>query len=177
MKNRTISMGNNEKLVQLFGMLCNEFNDTPLGKKVTQKMFYFFERKGIPLNLRYGIHFYGPYSNKLDNAMHYLESEDYICIDTTGITHVITLGNNKINNDVLSDEETKIAKEVLNYFSEKTPLELEALATMDYIANSLLKTNNEEVIIKSFKLIKGDKFNDTIIEKSFNTLKDLKFIS
>ena len=63
----------------------------PSGKKAAQKMFYFFERKGIDLNLRYGIHYYGPYSAKLDNTLHILESEDYIDINTSSSTHVISM--------------------------------------------------------------------------------------
>ena len=75
-------MANIRKYAQLFDLIHNSFDGAQLGKKVSQKMFYFFERKGIALNLRYGIHYYGPYSSKLDNTLHVLESEDYIKINT-----------------------------------------------------------------------------------------------
>ncbi len=169
-------MNNKEKIVKLFEMLCEKFDGAPLGKKATQKMFYFFERKGIDLNLRYGIHYFGPYSSKLDNAMHLLESEDYISIDTSGATHVISIGENKITSSPLSNNEEQIAEYVLNTFSHKSALELEALTTMDYIANTILESSNKEEIITQFKLIKGDKFHDSVIESAYIELVTLQLI-
>ena len=85
-------MKNIKEFAKLFEIICVKFDGAPIGKKVVQKLFYFFERKGIQLNLRYGIHFYGPYSSKLDNMMHILESEDYISINTEGHTHIVSIG-------------------------------------------------------------------------------------
>lgn len=168
-------MENIRKYAELFDLIHNSFDGAQLGKKVSQKMFYFFERKGITLNLRYGIHYYGPYSSKLDNALHVLESEDYIKINTSGTTHVISMGKKKVNNG-LTDEEKDIAKIVIDSFAHKSPLELEALATMDYIANSMNCTTKEQ-IISTFKAIKGDKFNASTITKTYNELKKLNLIS
>lgn len=167
-----------KKYAQLFRLLCENFNGDKLGKKVTQKIFYFFEREGISLNLRYGIHFYGPYSSKLDNIMHMLENEEYIFIDTTGTTHVISQGSKTDSINTLTENEEQIAKKVINNLSKKTPLELEALATMDYIANTLLPDfSSEQDIISKFKEIKGNKFTDTYIEKTFSELTDTGLIS
>ncbi len=48
-----IKMENMEKTAALFGMICGEYDGAnSLGKKAAQKMFYFFERSGIDLNLR-----------------------------------------------------------------------------------------------------------------------------
>lgn len=168
-------MENIEKYAELLNMLYVSFDGAELGKKVTQKMFYFFERKGIPLNLRYGIHYYGPYSSKLDNILHVLESEDYIDINTAGTTHVISIKNTSINSALLGNEKD-VATTVIEAFAHKTPLELEALATMDFVANSMNCTTKEE-IVSSFKVVKGDKFNTNIIAKTFNTLVELELIS
>jgi hypothetical protein len=63
-------------------------------------------------------------------------------------------------------------------FSHKTPLELEALATMDFIANSILEKNaSDETIISKFKEIKGDKFNNTLIQSVLSELKRLQLIA
>lgn len=171
-------MENLNKLADLFEILCRKYDQNELGKKVTQKMFYFFERKGINLNLRYGIHFFGPYSSKLDNAMHVLESEGIISIDTSGITHRITLGNVKKDCSNISDAEADIASSVIEIFFPKSPYELEALATMDYIANSILSNGyTEDMIIEKFKEVKGEKFKQPIIEKTMAELKSLGFIA
>ena len=171
-------MENLNKLADLFEILCRKYDQNELGKKVTQNMFYFFERKGINLNLRYGIHFFGPYSSKLDNAMHVLESEGIISIDTSGITHRITLGNVKKDCSNISDAEADIASSVIEIFFPKSPYELEALATMDYIANSILSNGyTEDMIIEKFKEVKGEKFKQPIIEKTMAELKSLGFIA
>lgn len=172
-------MSNSKKIAALFSMLCKKYDGADnLGKKASQKIFYFFERKGIPLNLRYGIHFFGPYSEKLDTTMHLLESEDYINIDTNGLTHVISLGAGQADMSYLSEEETKIANEVLDLFAHKTPRELEALTTLDYIANTILSGNpTEDEIINNFKKIKGDKFNQTEINIAMKDLKSEHFVN
>lgn len=165
-----------KKYALLFQMLCEKYGGADL--KTSQKMFYFFERKGITLNLRYGIHYYGPYSSKLEDAMDELESEGYITIDTSGTTHMIHSGSKSISEDALSPREKDIAEYVLKTFEHKSPIDLEALTTMDYIANSLLSPNAaKDDIIDKFKQIKGDKFHSKIMEHTFNELTSLQFIT
>lgn len=141
-------------------------------------MFYFFERSGIQLNLRYGIHYYGPYSSRLDNYMHMLENENFINIDTSKNTHVISMGDFVSETDMLLKEETEKAQFVIDNFSKKTPLQLEALATMDYVANYILSSNpSKEDVIDKFKEIKGNKFSQEEMNNSYKILKDLNFIA
>lgn len=172
-------MNNINKFAQLFKMICEKYDDkNTLGKKATQKIFYFFEREGIDLNLRYGIHFYGPYSARLDDYMHYLESDDIISIDTSGITHVITLGSEVVEEKYLSDNEVNAAKKVIDVFSKKTSMELEALATMDFVANSILGGSaTDDEILDRFIQIKGKKFSDEMMSKTLGELKNLKFVA
>jgi len=63
------------------------------GKKMLQKLMYLIDRRGINLELNYSIHFFGPYSSKLDELIHILESYDRLNVDTTGATHIIYKGN------------------------------------------------------------------------------------
>ena len=169
-------MENIEKIAELFAIL-KESNGT-LGKKVSQKMFYFFERKGINLNLKYGIYYYGPYSSKLDNAMHLLEAEEYITIDTSGLTHTIEMGSNKLAKEYLSDSEKEVASQIVYWFSSKSAFELEALATMDYVATSILpKGASDQLIIDKFKQIKESKFDDSLIHKTLKELKNYGLIA
>ena len=171
-------MENLLKYAQLFEILSEGFKGRELGKKATQKMFYFFERDGIQLDLKYGIHYYGPYSSKLDNVMHILESEDYLSIDTTGTTHKISLGNEHIKENVLTDEEVQKANFIIEKFAKCTPMELEADATMDFVANTLLNDSySKNELINKFKEIKGTKFNDSSIEKTLKRLSNLDFIA
>lgn len=173
-KHKVRNMNEIIQYAELFKLIANEFDGAYLGKKVSQKMFYFFERKGLSLNLRYGIHYYGPYSAKLDNIMHILESKDYISIDTSGQTHIISLGSQPIDDDSIQLADLEIAKGVVSLLKHKSPLELEALATLDYISNSILPAGSDtKSITKMFKEIKGSKFDDNIISSSFKSLKQL----
>ncbi len=166
------------KYAELFKLISENFSGASLGKKVSQKMFYFFERSGIQLNLRYGIHYYGPYSSRLDNYMHMLENENFINIDTSKNTHVISMGDFVSETDMLLKEETEKAQFVIDNFSKKTPLQLEALATMDYVANYILSSNpSKEDVIDKFKEIKGNKFSQEEMNNSYKILKDLNFIA
>lgn len=171
-------MENIKKFAELFNILCSSFDGADLGKKVSQKIFYFFEREGMNLNLRYGIHYYGPYSSKLDNVMHVLESEDYISIDTSGMTHIISPGSTELDTEILTDKEKGIVNKVIIEFAHKSPLELEALATIDYVANTMLSgKGSDDEIISLFKEIKGDKFKADVIDSALQTLKNLNFIA
>lgn len=173
-----MTMNNTKRYALLFKMLCEEYDGAAvLGKKASQKMFYFFERKGINLNLRYGIHYYGPYSAKLDDAMYELESEGYISIDTSGPTHIIKLGSEVVPDTSLTAQEKEIAKGVLEVFEHRSPSELEALTTMDYIANFILsKEATEEDIISKFKEIKGTKFSQNTIDNTLRELEELELV-
>lgn len=171
-------MKNLIKYAELFKLISDNFSGASLGKKVSQKMFYFFERSGIELNLRYGIHYYGPYSSRLDNYMHMLENENFINIDTSKSTHVISIENFTNEIEVLLDDEVEKAQFVIRNFAQKTPLQLEALATMDYVANYILSSNpSKEDVIDKFKEIKGDKFSQEDMDNSYRMLKEIKFIA
>ena len=71
-----------------------------------------------------------------------------------------------------------LGKKVLATFEHKSAMELEALSTMDYVANSLLgEFATESDIKRKFKEIKGSKFNDTVIRNTYQELVDLKLIA
>lgn len=172
-------MENLVKLAKMMQVVSLKYaGSDKLGKKVVQKMFYFFERSGVQLNLRYGIHYYGPYSSRLDNYLHILENMDYIVIDISGTTHQISLGERECTEDALTESETNKIEFVLNNFSQKTPLQMEALATMDYVSHSIFSGKASEIEIKNkFKEIKGSKFNEAEISETYKTLQELKFIA
>ena len=171
-------MENVAEYAKLLEILSTRFDGAEFGKKVTQKMFYFFCRKGMPLNLRYGIHYYGPYSQKLDTILHVLESYDYININTAGRTHVISLGSHKVDDTALDINQTRIAEQVNSEFAHKSPYELEALATMDYVANSILpKGSSDKKIIEKFTEIKGNKFTPEMIQTTIQELRALQYIA
>lgn len=154
-------------------------NHIGLGKKMFQKLFYLIEQKGVDLNLNYIIHFYGPYSSKLDALIHEFESEDYLDINTSGMTHIINEATN-FPKDItgVSDEDKGVINSVLSGFISKTPRDLEALTTIDYVAKHISDDRkNEADIIRDVIKIKGDKFTESQLKIYYSQLKSASYIN
>lgn len=162
-----------EKYAFLIGDICK---DHQTGKKKLQKLMYLIERKGVQLDLRYSIHFFGPYSSKLDHIIHILENEDWLDIDTSGQTHRIIM--KKEENGQLPKEDNILVDMVRAAFYDKSPMELEALTTIDYVATTLLHGNATRAdVIKQVKIIKGKKFSSQELEKEYDVLIEQGYLS
>lgn len=149
-----------------------------LGKKKLQKLMYLMERKGVDLNLNYSIHFYGPYSSKLDNAIQVLAARGVITINTNRIMHEICVNDlSDVHDDFREDEKSAIVF-VLDNFSNETANDLEALTTLDFVANNILSSNQaDKDIIKEVERIKGSKFTPDCLQEKLGVLKDLGFLN
>lgn len=162
-----------DKSAIIIDQICKK---TVPGKKMLQKLMYLIERKGVSLELNYSIHYFGPYSSKLDNIIHTLESYDQLTIDTSGTTHCIRRGDAPIEGSLNSHDQEKVDY-VLERFLSKSAHELEALTTVDYVANTLLKRRGTDVeIIEKVQEIKGSKFTYTFLCEELTRLKQLKYI-
>ena len=149
------------------------------GKKSIQKLMYLMERKGINFELDYSIHFFGPYSEKLDDILHRLESDEIINIDTSGRTHLVSVLDASIckGDDTLSPGENKVVEYVINEFGVKSAFELEGIATLDYVACNLAPENQNDVdIINEVKRIKGAKFTSRQLREYLDVLKAHRFL-
>lgn len=162
-----------DKYALLIGDICA---DKKTGKKKLQKIMYLIERKGVQLDLRYSIHFFGPYSSRLDHAIHILENEDWLDIDTSGQTHLIII--KKEVSGQLSKEDNILVDEVREAFYDKSPMELEALTTIDYVATTLLDSKASRAdVIKQVKIIKGKKFSSQELEREYDVLIEQGYLS
>ena len=137
---------------------------------------YLIDRRGVNLELNYSIHFFGPYSAKLNEMIQVLERYDKLTIDTSGVAHIIHNGNLPIVGQLNQEEQEKI-NFVLEHFSNRSAFDLEAITTIDYVANKLLKGSTDEAeIISRVKKIKGSKFSDERLAESFQTLQQFQYI-
>lgn len=167
-----------KKCASIIQKICSAHPDP--GKKMVQKLMYLIERKGVEVGLNYKIHFFGPYSEKLDNALHFLESEDMVEIDADhGMTHVIKFcGTDEELDNALTATEQDIVDDVLSVFGKKTALELEALTTLDYAATALLRSAaDDKKIIEQVKQIKGSKFSESELNKELGILKKYQYLN
>lgn len=167
-------MKNYQKYMEILGYICQ--GQEP-GKKMVQKLMYLIERKGVNLNLNYSIHFYGPYSATLDDALHSLEAQGLINITIDGLTHKITLTDAGTIPKVLSDEEKKKVLDVIGSFNKKSPSELEALTTLDYISHTMLKDQGSigQVVDEVLK-IKSKKFTQKYLMEEYEILKQFSYV-
>lgn len=134
------------------------------------------------MNVRGSIRFtifhslFGPYSSKLDHVIHILENEGRLDIDTSGKTHRIIM--KKQERRRLSKEDDVLVDEVRKVFYNKTPMELEAITTIDYVAVTLLHGEaRREDVIKQVKVIKGEKFSSQDLETGYDLLIEQGYIS
>ncbi len=147
------------------------------GKKMLQKLMYLIDRKGVDLDLNYSIHFFGPYSSKLDDTLHILENYDQLRIDTSGITHIIRLGDNPILG-TLEKKDQETVDFVLAHFITKSAYELEAITTLDYVATKMFDGKGlDQQIIDKVKQIKGTKFSVEYLANELNTLKQYRYLA
>lgn len=157
--------------------ICENGNQ---GKKAVQKLMYLIERKGVEVDLDYSIHFFGPYSAKLDDILHRLESDEIIDIDTTGRTHKVRImDSSRYKENELSFKEMQIVEYVIKEFGNKSAFELEGIATLDYIACKLLEENrtSDNDIINGVKRIKGTKFSDQQLAQYLRMLKEHQYLA
>ena len=162
-----------DKNAIIIGQICNDIEP---GKKMLQKLMYLISRKGVELGLNYSIHFFGPYSSKLDNTMHILESYDKLNIDTSGTTHIIRLGDSPIEGELDADDQNKV-NFVMEMFSSKSAHELEAITTLDYVATVMLKgSGTDKQIVETVMQIKGSKFSSSCLSDSLSVLKQNSYL-
>ncbi len=155
----------------LVEVICRKNNP---GKKTVQKLMYLVERKGVKLGLNYRIHFFGPYSSKLEDALNIMNNRGIIHIDTSGVTHRISIKNKlKKEHNSLSKDEKRIVNLVMKEFGAKSPRYLEGITTLDFVA-CLLKDKgirDEKHIIEEVNRIKGEKFSNNQLQDYLCTLK------
>lgn len=121
---------------------------------VAQKIAYFLQRIGEPLNLQYEKGHYGPYSNRLQHLLKYLNGyylnfkhEDTKPSSRVSIDHfekVESYTQDKLDNNQL--ERLKKVRELIEGF--ESPYGLELLATVDYISQNEEIKDTDEMISK-----------------------------
>jgi uncharacterized protein len=147
-----------------------------LGKTKIQKLLYFGQYAcGMPLNYAYRIHYFGPYSEELDDDMINMKLNGYLVIqpDPAGYGYHVIPGKETIKK---MDEYLKPFQENINQCIEKfgnfTVQKLEIMSTLHYVEHVAgIKGKKNEIvdIVASLK----PRYNKTIIDKSYDELKAL----
>ena len=134
------------------------------GKKALQKLIYLVEKKGVDLGFDFSIHYYGPYSSRLDDAVHSLQMQGVIEIVPDGMSqriHVTELSE-MMESIALSETDEQKIEDVLRTFGRMTAFELELITTTDFVARALRQSGKpckNDDIMEGVRRIKGDKFS------------------
>lgn len=121
---------------------------------VAQKIAYFLQRVGEPLNLQYEKGHYGPYSNRLQHLLKYLngyylnfkheETKPSSFVSINHFEKVASYTQNELDSNQL--ERLKKVKELIEGF--ESPYGLELLATVDYVSQNENIETTDEIVSK-----------------------------
>jgi len=161
---------------RVFAAFLSELLEKIPGKKAFQKMVYFGQVLGIPLDHSYKMYFYGPYSETVADELASAERNNIIsqinafCYGPGENSEaVIEQGSDQIIENIDAIEK------LVGLFGNMSPLELELYATVHFIDNSqksLYNNNDKTVIMDVVKRVKGTKFEITQIETAYNELEN-----
>ncbi len=147
---------------------------------VAQKMAYFLQRLGEPLNLEYEKGYYGPYSHKLQHLLKYLNGHFLqFNHEETKPSTTVYIKNFQIIEQFSEQGLDEAQKDRLNKLQDliegfESPYGLELLATVDFIRQNVLIPDSAEIINKIGHWTKRKKeiMKPFHITTAFNRLND-----
>jgi uncharacterized protein YwgA len=146
-------------------------------RKSLQKLVYFLEAAGVPLEYDFRMHFYGPYSEELTYDIPDLEAEGVLIADETSRDWTIYKPGEKVDVYLreLSEQFSRYKKridEILDELGQEFPEELELIATTHKIAADLKELGEveESVITRNVIAIKNGKFTEAQVQDALEKL-------
>lgn len=137
-------------------------------KKALQKTVFLIEQKGVDLGFEYTLHFYGPYSAKLDQETSALNAEGVISFEYSQFGHKIDIETQEtIEDENLTRIQMEIINDVIEHFKSRSASELELLTTAIY-AYDRIGAHSRHGVYENVKRIKGEKYTDAEISWAIN---------
>lgn len=183
--NQTMKTGQVKKLTPARAMLLTALKNYQvlgygINLLVAQKLAYFMQRLGEPLNLTYDKGYYGPYSHQLQHLLKYLngwflkfnneQTRPGIKVSLNYNEHIKQYTNQELS----KAQKTRLEK--LKQLTEgfESPYGLELLATVDYIYQKTHLNNKEKILqeIEKWTNRKKDIMKAFHIEAALNRLNE-----
>jgi len=122
---------------------------TRLGKTQVQKLVYFAQDSGIPLNYEYEIYHYGPYSFELSHDLGSLDSLGIVNVasEPSGYGFDISVGRFSEKFKLETKYQKRVDK-VLEQFGLNSAAQLEVKATIHFV-HSVIKSKIPAVKVKA----------------------------
>lgn len=152
----------------------------PPGKIKLQKLVFFLERLGIPLDYRFEMYHYGPYSFELAENLDTLNTLKVLDIQPQIDGYGYSINASKYfqefldrKSDSLKDYES-IIDFVIENFASKDASKIELLATIHFVEEILNRRNvtDRKIVVEKVKGLKP-KFTSDEIEKAYEELKTI----
>ncbi len=148
-----------------------------IGKTKIQKISYFLQESvGAELGYRFRIHYYGPYSDDLDDALSFAESLGFVDIepDPDGFGYHVTACEEESpwphRYDVSTERDVERIDKAIDILGALETYQLELYATIHLIGGHESKRSREETveIVKKLK----PKFTNPQIDGAYQTLEN-----
>jgi uncharacterized protein YwgA len=141
------------------------------GKKAFQKLFYLLEKAGVPTDLDFSMHYYGPYSFALADEMFELERARVLQTADGSVS----AGDARVSRDVERslEEYRGTVDRILKEFGQRTGRDLELIATTHLVAERLVQHADRvpsSDVIAAVREEKRSKFREEEIERALREL-------
>jgi len=163
----------------------NKCPDCYLGRTAIQKLLYFMNALGVPMEYSFDIHHYGPFCAGVMHDVEWLLTDEVI-EDQSQESRYSNYKPGPGWPELSEQYEPKLAKhhevvtDVCDALSDLSPETLELIATLDFSYRWVHARGGEgpwkQVAIEKFKSIKKDKFENDEIDGWYSALVNAKII-
>lgn len=151
-----------------------------LGKTQVQKLVYFAQDSGVPLNYKYEIYHYGPYSFELSNDLSSLDSLGVLNVesDPRGFGFDISVGKFAEKFKLEPKYQKKVEK-VIEQLGLNTPAQLEVKATIHFVHSVIKKKASagkaKSEVIQKVRALKP-RFTEDFVRSCYSDLEHARWI-
>jgi len=151
-----------------------------LGRTAVQKLIYFLNVVGVPMQLRFRIHHYGPFCDELPGVLDWLQADEIVTDNSSEQSRYsdFSPGQNwpeikeQYQNDLEQYQES--INSIASVLGSMEPSTLELIATLDFCFRWIRARGGngpwKDRTIEKFKEIKGDKFSEDDISEWYQRL-------
>jgi uncharacterized protein YwgA len=160
-------------------------SDGYVGRTAIQKLVYFLQVTGVPINYRFDIHHFGPFCENILHDMDLLMADDVVKDDSDtskysnyapGESAAVLLKKH----EAFLEKHGGLIREVVKSLTPLTPNFLELIATLHYVFRQQKATGADGpfrfCVIQKFKEIKKNKFTDAEIAAAYEALVEGRII-
>lgn len=151
-----------------------------LGKTQVQKLVYFVQDRGVPLDYKYEIYHYGPYSFELAHDIGSLDSLGVLNVesDRSGFGFDISAGK-FADKFKLEPKYQRKLEGVINQFGLNTPAQLEVKATIHFVHSVIKKripsSKAKAEVVQRVRALKP-RFTEDFVRKCYLDLERMNWV-